>query len=58
MGDYFGIRLGYSANTGFGTYGLDGEDRDRMRGERVFLLDQSTPGRFETHMVYAKDYGI
>jgi hypothetical protein len=57
-GDYFGIRLGYSANTGFGTYGLEGDDRDRMRGARVFVLRQSTPGKFETHMVYAGAYGI
>jgi 3',5'-cyclic AMP phosphodiesterase CpdA len=58
VGDYFGIRLGYSANTGFGTYGLDGDERDRMRGARVFVLHESAPGRFQTQMVYASEYGI
>jgi hypothetical protein len=58
VGDYFGIKLGYSANTGFGAYGLDGSERDRMRGARVFVLDEGNPNDLETYMVYAKDYGI
>jgi len=57
VGDYFGIRLGYSANTGFGAYGLDGEERDRMRGARVFVIQESDPGAFETYMVFARGYG-
>ncbi len=58
VGDYFGVRLGYSANTGYGTYGLEGEERDRMRGAMVFLVREAEPRDFETHMVYARDYGI
>jgi len=58
VGDYFGVRLGFSANTGFGTYGLDGAERDRLRGARVFVLHEDDPSRFETYMVYARDYGI
>jgi hypothetical protein len=58
VGDYFGVRLGYSANVGFGTYGLNGEEPDRLRGGRVFVVPQEDPGRFETFMVYARDYGI
>jgi 3',5'-cyclic AMP phosphodiesterase CpdA len=58
VGDYFGIRLGYSANTGFGTYGLDGEEPDRMRGARVFVIEEERPEDFETFMVYARDLGI
>lgn len=58
VGDYFGVRLGYSANVGFDTYGLDGEERDRMRGARVFRIRQDDPGAFETFMVYARDRGI
>lgn len=58
VGDYFGIRLGYSGNTGFGTYGLDGEERDRMRGARVFVVNEDDPGRFETYMVWAREYGL
>jgi hypothetical protein len=48
----------YSANTGFGTYGLDGPEKDRMRGARVFVIDEADPERFETYMVRASDYGI
>jgi len=58
VGDYFGIRLGFSASAGFGAYGLEGSERDRLRGARVFVLDDSDPIRFETNMIYARDYGI
>jgi hypothetical protein len=58
VGDYFGIHLGYAANTGFGTYGLDGPEKDRMRGARVFVVHEGDPWAFETNMVYARDYGI
>ena len=59
MGNYYGILLGYAGNTGFGTYGLSGADRNRLRGARVFNLDENKEGVLvETHMVFAKDYGI
>jgi 3',5'-cyclic AMP phosphodiesterase CpdA len=67
-GNYFGIRLGYSANTGFGTYGLcsPGSDplpctdnlKNAMRGARVFTLKEGDPANFGTHMVYASDKQI
>lgn len=57
-GDYFGIRLGYAANTGFGTYGLDEEDEHRLRGARVFVLNEARPEVYESWMVYARDYEI
>jgi hypothetical protein len=58
VGNYFGIYLGYSANAGFGTYGLGGADNNRLRGARVFVLNEDDPEHFETHMVFARDYGI
>lgn len=59
MGNYYGILLGYAGNTGFGTYGLPGAERNRLRGARVFNLDENQEGVLvETHMVFAKDYGI
>jgi len=58
VGDYFGIQLGFSANTGFGTYGLDGSEKDRLRGARVFVIHEDDPDQFETHMVYARGYGM
>lgn len=58
VGDYFGVRLGYSANVGFGTYGLAGDEPDRLRGARVLKVSQEDPAAFDTYMVYARDYGI
>ncbi|MEH7336247.1 metallophosphoesterase family protein [Neobacillus drentensis] len=59
MGNYYGILLGYSGSTGFGAYGLPGVDRNRLRGARVFNLDENKQDVLvETHMVFAKDYGI
>lgn len=58
VGNYFGIYLGYSANSGFATYGLGGAENDRLRGARVFVVRESSPQRFDTGMVFAKDYGI
>jgi len=59
MGNYYGILLGYSGSTGFGAYGLPGAERNRLRGARVFNLDENKEGVLvETHMVFAKDYGI
>ncbi|WP_338448119.1 metallophosphoesterase family protein [Niallia oryzisoli] len=58
-GNYYGVLLGYAGNTGFGTYGLSGAERNRLRGARVFNLDENQEGVLvETHMVFAKDYGI
>ncbi|MGJ7923078.1 metallophosphoesterase family protein [Neobacillus sp. LXY-4] len=59
VGNYYGILLGYSGSTGFGTYGLPGAERNRLRGARVFNLDENSNDILvETHMVFAKDYGI
>ncbi len=59
VGDYYGVLLGYAGNTGFGTYGLEGAERNRLRGARVYNLDEnSTDVLVETHMVFAADYGI
>lgn len=58
VGNYYGVMLGYSANTGFGTYGLDGSDKNRLRGARVFNINEGNTGTFETHMIFAKDLGI
>ena len=59
VGDYYGVLLGYAGNTGFGTYGLSGADRNRLRGARVFTLtEQGDDVKVDTHMVWAKDFGI
>ncbi|EID56364.1 metallophosphoesterase family protein [Saccharomonospora xinjiangensis] len=59
VGDYYGVLLGYGPGTGFGTYGLGGADKHRLRGARVFKLDEGTDGVLtDTYTVFAKDYGI
>lgn len=58
-GNYYGIMLGYAGSVGFGAYGLPGAERNKLRGARVFNLDENTENVLvETHMVFAKDYGI
>ncbi len=52
VGEMYGIRLGFSRNTGFGTYGKDGFSR----GARVFLIKESDPEHFETWMRLATDF--
>ena len=59
VGDYYGVKLGYAPGTGFGAYGLDGADRNRMRGGRVFELTEAGDDvSIATRVVYARDLGI
>ena len=59
VGNYYGVQLGYGPGTGFGAYGLAGADRNRLRGARVFELDENHPGIYkDTRLVFAKDFGI
>ncbi len=58
-GNYYGVLLGYAGSAGFGTYGLSGTDKNKLRGARVFTLDENTENVLvDTYMVFAKDYGI
>ena len=59
VADYYGIQLGYAPGTGFGPYGLGGAEEHRLRGARVFRLDESVEGIYAgTELRFAKDYGI
>lgn len=59
VGDYYGIKLGYAPGTGFGAYGLEGAERNRMRGGRVFELTESGDAvSISTRVVYARELGI
>ncbi|WP_431806188.1 metallophosphoesterase family protein [Microbacterium paraoxydans] len=59
MGNYYGVLLGYAPGTGFGAYGLDGAERNRLRGGRVFELAESGDQvSIASRVVYAKDLGI
>ena len=59
VADYYGIQLGYGPGTGFGPYGLGGAEKHRLRGARVFHLDQSVEGVYAgTELRFASDYGI
>lgn len=59
VGDYYGVKLGYAPGTGFGAYGLDGAERNRLRGGRVFeLTENGDDVAIETRVVYARDLGI
>ncbi len=58
VGDYFGVRLGCSASAGFAAYGLGGADDHRLRGARLFTVEEREPWRFSTRMIRASEYGI
>ena len=59
VADYYGILLGYAPGTGFGAYGLGGEQEHRLRGARVFHLDEDVEGVLAgTELRLAADYGI
>ncbi|UVJ41658.1 metallophosphoesterase family protein [Arthrobacter sp. CJ23] len=59
VGNYYGVQLGYAPGTGFGAYGLSGAERNRLRGARVFELDENQPKVYtNTRLVFAKDFGI
>ena len=58
VGDWYGIKLGYAGNVGYGTYGLNGANdaaKNRLRGARVFTLRESDPANFATKYVTAND---
>ncbi|WP_245600114.1 metallophosphoesterase family protein [Paenibacillus harenae] len=58
-GNYYGVMLGYCGSTGFGAYGLEGAERNRLRGARVYNLQSAgNDVKVDTHLVFAKDYGI
>lgn len=57
VGTWYGVRLGYAGNIGFATYGLKGEERDRLRGARVFEIDEKDPRAFRTRYVLASSSG-
>ncbi|WP_114855446.1 metallophosphoesterase family protein [Brachybacterium sp. YJGR34] len=57
--DYYGITLGYGPGTGFGAYGLEGAEEHRLRGARVFRLDEQAESVWiGTELRFAADYGI
>lgn len=58
-GNYFGVELGYGPGTGYGAYGLSGAEQHRLRGARVFELDENADGVYTgTRTVFAADLGI
>lgn len=59
VGNYYGIQLGYGPGTGFGAYGAGGAENHRVRGARVFHLDESAEEVYAgTELRFAADYGI
>lgn len=59
VGNYYGVQLGYAPGTGFGAYGLDGAERNRLRGCRVFELTETGDDvAIDTRLVFAADFGI
>ena len=59
-GTWLGVRLGFGGSIGYGAYGLDSEDesiKNRIRGARVFVIDETSPWTYETRYVVAGEVG-
>lgn len=56
-GTWYGLRLGYGGSIGYGTYGLKGseEEKQRIRGARVFVIDEKNPASYESKYIYASN---
>ncbi|MDP4144742.1 MAG: metallophosphoesterase family protein [Bacillota bacterium] len=52
VGELYGIKLGFSRNVGYGTYGKE----DFSRGARVFLINKSNTDKFQTWMKLQSDF--
>jgi hypothetical protein len=56
QGAKYGITLGYGGSIGYNSYGMDSNDekvRNRIRGGRVFVIDENDLKTFKTYYVYA-----
>ncbi len=59
-GVYCGIRMGFDGSIGYEGYGTrkndPGQDRDRLRGGRIFDISADDPWNVRTEMVFVKDF--
>jgi hypothetical protein len=57
VADYYGVKLGFGGNIGYATYGLEGDEtaRNRLRGARIFTIDERHPADFKTWYVTAAE---
>lgn len=55
VGTYWGIKLGYDGSIGYAPYGLKSGDKDRLRGARVFEINEKDPTNFKTWIRLATD---
>lgn len=63
MGNFHSILLGYGASSGFGPYGFDGDEKNRLRGVRVHdFVEDDVEGYVKNFSTYFKragdDYGM
>ena len=58
-GNYYGVLLGFTPGAGYGTYGFKGEEKNRLRGVRVFHLREDQPDALPaTEVLLASALGI
>ena len=59
-GVYCGIRMGFDGSIGYEGYGCrdndPGQDRERLRGGRIFDISKDDPWDIKTEMVFVKDF--
>lgn len=57
-GTWYGLRLGYGGSIGYGNYGISSNiesEKQRIRGARVFAIDEKNPKAYESKYIYAND---
>ncbi len=58
VGNWYGITLGYSGGIGYDTYGIKSDDeteQNRLRGARIFYLNENEPETFKTEYLLIGD---
>lgn len=61
VGDVYGVMLGFDGAIGYNHYGLKSEDpreKHRIRGARIFEIDEENPWDVKTYMRYGVEFNI
>lgn len=61
VGNVYGVMLGFDGAIGYNHYGLESEDpreKHRIRGARIFTINEDNPWDIKTYMRYGVEFGI
>lgn len=61
VGNVYGVKLGFDGAIGYNHYGCKGEteeEKHRLRGARIFEIEECNPWEIKTYMRYGSEFGI